>query len=172
MFLFFVVVLVISISPLSPALLSLIAENSGNDKLSTYVSLSSDINIFYFLEVILLIFMMLKFRNKFYETKWGTLILNGFFGYILINVMALTNASFVRFGWYYFIFIVLGLPFIYSFIKEVKMRSLFKNLVFVYYSLVFFRLLLVYDDGDFIPYKSIFQDFSRNSRWEYLDDRK
>ena len=61
---------------------------------------------------------------------------------------------------------------IYTIIKEQQLKSLFRNLVFVYYALVFFRLLIVYDDGDFMPYKSIFQDFNRNSQWEYMDDRR
>ena len=89
----------------------------------------------------------------------------------LINIIALTNASFIRFGWYYFIFLVLALPQIFYFIKQLEIRKLFKAGIYLYYSLLFFRLLIVYDDGDFMPYKTIFQDFDRNSQWEFMDKR-
>jgi len=169
---FFIAVfsLVISISPLSGILLSAIAESSGDEKTNIYVSQSGDVNIFYFIEVMLLIYLLLKFRTDFYKTKFGTLVINGLFGYIIVNIMSLTNASFVRFGWYYFFFLILALPSIYNFIQDKKSRKTFKMLVFIYYSFIFLRLLIVYDDGDFMPYKSIFQDFSRNSRWEFMED--
>lgn len=170
MLLIAIISLVISVSPLSGILLSALAESSGDEKANIYVSQSGDINIFYFIEVLLLIYLLLKFRNDFYKSEFGTLIINGLFGYIIVNIMSLTNASFVRFGWYYFFFLILALPSIYNFIQDKKSRKTFKMLVFIYYSFIFLRLLIVYDDGDFMPYKSIFQDFSRNSRWEFMED--
>jgi len=163
--------LFISVSPLSGALLGAIAETSGDEKASIYVSNSGDVNIFYFIEVLLLIYLLLKFRDDFYKTKFGTLIVNGLFGYILVNIISLTNGSFIRFGWYYFFFLILALPSIYNFIQDKNSKKLFKGLVYIYYSFIFFRLLIVYDDGDFMPYKSIFQDFNRNSRWEFMETK-
>lgn len=171
MFLIAVVAIIISVSPLSAILLGALAESSGDEKANIYVSLSSDVNIFYFIEVILLIILVLKFRLEFYKTKYGTLVINGLFGYIILNIMSLTNASFIRFGWYYFFFLILALPCIYNFIQDKKSKGLFKLAVFVYYSFIFFRLLIIYDDGDFMPYKSIFEDFNRNSRWENFEYR-
>jgi hypothetical protein len=163
--------LVISVSPLTSFFMTLISDNIDNDRIAVYVSKSGGINIFYLIEAVLLIYLLLKFRTQFYKTQKGTLILNGLFLYILINIMSLTNASFVRFGWFYFIFLVLAIPYIYNFIKQIEIKKVFKLGVYVYYSLLFFRLLIVYDDGDFMPYKSIFQEFNRNSQWEFMDKR-
>jgi len=170
MFVISVVTLIIAVSPLSAIILELLAENA-DAKVGTYVQLSGGINFFYLIESIVLIYLLLKFRSEFYKTEFGTLILNGLFGYTIVNIMALTNASFLRFGWYYFIFLALALPYIYKFISDVKLRMNFKLLIFIYYSALFFRLLISFDDGDFMPYKSIFQDFRRNGRWEILEYR-
>jgi len=162
---------IISLSPLSTLFLGMIAENSGDEKLMVYADKSSAINIFYLIEAALLIYLMVKFRSGFYKTKFGILMLNGLFGYIVINIMALTNASFIRFGWYYIIFLAIALPYMYTLIDDKELKSKFKTLVFVYYSLLFFRLLISYDEGDLMPYKSIFQDFRRNGMWEHYEYR-
>jgi len=169
MFIIAFVALIIAVSPLSGILLGALAESSGDEKASIYVAKSGDVNIFYFIEILLLIWLLLQFRADFYKTKYGTLLANGLFGYIIVNIMALTNASFVRFGWYYFFFLILAIPSIYNFINSQKTKMAFKTIVFAYYSLLFFRLLIVYDGGDFMPYKSIFQDFNRGSMWEFME---
>ncbi|NJM78916.1 MAG: hypothetical protein HC854_03480 [Flavobacterium sp.] len=171
MFVIAVIALVISISPLTNYFMALISESVENDRVDAYISRSGSVNLFYLIESVLLIYLILKFRIQFYQSKKGTLILNGLYLYVLINIMALTNASFIRFGWYYFIFLVLALPQIFQFIQQLEIKKLFKMSIYLYYSLLFFRLLIVYDDGDFMPYKTIFQDFDRNSQWEFMDKR-
>lgn len=166
-----VVAILISLSPLTEFFMQFIVENTDNEKIEIYAAKSGEINVLYLIEALLLIFLLLKFRDTFYKTPKETLLLNGLFFYILINIIALTNASFVRFGWYYFIFLVLAFPYFYMHIKPIPLKKIFKRAVYVYYSLLFFRLLLVYDDGDFMPYKTIFQDFNRNSQWEFMDKR-
>lgn len=170
MFVISVVALIVSVSPLSTFILGILAENA-DAKVGVYVEKSGGINVFYLIESAVLIYLMLKYRSDFYKTKFGTLILNGLFGYIIVNIMALTNASFLRFGWYYFIFLIIALPYIYTFIEYPKFKANFKLLIFIYYSFVFFRLLIAFDDGDFMPYKSIFQDFRRNGQWEIMEYR-
>jgi hypothetical protein len=85
--------------------------------------------------------------------------------------MGITNATFIRFSWYYLIFVVLALPYMYAFINDQKNKQTFKLLVFFYFALLFFRLLISYDGGDLLPYKSIFQDFERNGMWEFMEYR-
>ena len=83
----------------------------------------------------------------------------------------MTNATFIRLAWYYFFFVIIALPYMFIFARTNFNRLTFKSFIYIYYSLVFFRLLLVYDGGDFMPYKSIFQDFDREGRWEYMEYR-
>ena len=87
----------------------------------------------------------------------------------MIIIFSITNATFIRFGWYYFSFLCLGFPLVFRFIESINLKKLFRNTIFVYYSLVFFRLMLSFDGGDFYPYKSIFQDFERQGRWEFME---
>ena len=171
MFVIAIAALIISITPLMSYFMTFISESVDNEKVKVYVSKSGGINLFYLLESLLLIYLILKFSVQFYLSNKGIMILNGLYLYVLINIIALTNASFIRFGWYYFIFLVLALPQIFYFIKQLEIRKLFKAGIYLYYSLLFFRLLIVYDDGDFMPYKTIFQDFDRNSQWEFMDNR-
>lgn len=171
LFLIAVVALIISLSPLSTILLENLAESVDDSKVSVYISKSGGINFFYLLEALLLVVLLLKFKTKFYEEKWGILIMNGFFAYIIISIVALTNASFVRFTWYYFIFLAVALPYIYNFIEDKKSKNAFKLIIFLYFGLLYFRLLFLYDDGDFMPYKTIFQDFKRNGMWEHFEYR-
>jgi hypothetical protein len=145
------------------------SKTTENEKLAKYALKSDTINYFYIIEGLLILILTLKFRLKFYLRKENIIYFNGILIYGLIIIFSITNATFIRFSWYYFSFLCLGFPLLYKFISELSLKKLFKNLIFVYYSLVFFRLLLVYDGGDFYPYKSIFQDFERNGRWEFME---
>ena len=162
---------IVSLSPLGPLILNYLIGGFGDDRIMHYTTTYSAANLFYLMEAGLLSYFALKFQKDFYQEKRTTLIFNGFVLYILIIIISLTNATFIRLSWVYFIFVVLALPYLYHFIKDAKLKRTFKILVFVYYSLVFFRLLLVFDGGDFLPYKSIFQDFNRNGIWEWMEYR-
>ena len=166
------IVLFISLTPLSNFFISSIADTTDSDKLATYTEKGGSTNLFYLIEGGLAIYLAIIFHKYFYKATQTTVIFNGFFIYAVTILAGLTNATFIRFSWYYFIFVVLALPYIYTFIKSNNLKSLYKNLLFIYYALVFFRLLIVYDGGDFMPYKSIFQDFDRNGLWEFMEYRQ
>jgi len=134
-----------------------------------YALKSGGINYFYVIEGLLLVILALKFRHKFYLNRKNIIYFNGILLYGLIIIFSITNATFIRFGWYYFSFLCLGFPLVFRFISHLNLKKLFRNAIFVYYSLVFFRLLLTFDGGDFYPYKSIFQDFERHGRWEFME---
>lgn len=165
------IALLISTTALSSFFFGFLDDSANNEKFSKYLATTSTVNFFYLFEILLLIVLIFKFKNKFYTSDKGTLILNGMLGYAFISILSLTNATFVRFTWYYLIFILLGLPYIYQFIAVRSQKRQFKFAVYLYYSLLFFRLLILYDDGDFLPYKSIFNDFDRHGRWEFMEYR-
>jgi len=163
--------LLVSLSPLGDFLLGAAVEQVDSAKLAVYADKSGGVNIFYLIEGLLVLILFAIFRFRLYANQRYRLFANGLFFYGLIIILSLTNATFVRFAWYFFIFVVLALPAIMFQIKDLKTRQLFRLGVFIYYNAVFFRLLLVYDGGDFMPYKSIFQDFDRNGRWEFMEYR-
>jgi len=113
----------------------------------------------------------LFFRKYFYQYKQTMLFFNGFILYLLICVIGLTNPTFVRLAWYYFVFVALSLPYMLYFLKDANLRVSFKSLISMYYAMVFFRLLISYDDGDLMPYKAIFQKGDREGMWEYMEYR-
>jgi hypothetical protein len=162
---------IIFASPLGKMVTQLIADTTENSKLSIYAGKHSSINIFYVIELIMFISLAFIFKKYFYKYKQTMLIFNGFVFYILMSIIGLTNASFVRLAWYFFIFVVLAIPYMYSFLQDEKLRMLFKSFVFVYYTAIFLRLLIVFDNGDFMPYKTIFQDFDREGMWDHMEYR-
>lgn len=171
MFITLLVTFTIAISPLGNILFGFLAETSDNDKLSLYVSRNNDVNIFYFIEIILISILGFNFKDKFYQTEIGTFFFNGMVIYILVSTLALTNPTFVRFGWYFFVFIIVGITYIYSFIDDVKQKNIFKTLTFLYFTLLFFRLVIILDGGDYMPYKTFFQDFDRQGQFDWMEYR-
>ena len=164
-----IIVAVLSISGLGAELILGVSELTENEKLAKYSHKSGTINYFYVIEGLLLLTLVLNLKHKFYLNKNHIVYFNGILIYGLVIIFSITNATFIRFGWYYFSFLCLGFPVIIKLIDSPDFKRLFKKAIFVYYSLVFFRLLLVYDGGDFYPYKSIFQDFDRKGRWEFME---
>jgi hypothetical protein len=162
---------VIFASPLGQLVSRLVADTTENSKLNLYAEKHSSINIFYVIELVMFVSLAFIFKKYFYQYKQTMLIFNGFVFYMLMSIVGLTNASFVRLAWYYFIFVVLAIPYMYSFLQDAKLKTVFKSLTFLYFSAIFFRLLIVFDNGDFMPYKTIFQDFDRGGVWDFMEYR-
>ncbi|MRJ09474.1 EpsG family protein [Ornithobacterium rhinotracheale] len=166
------IVLFLSFSPLGNALKESTVESINIEKASGYIDKDSGVNIFYLIEALALFILGLKFRASFYQTPKGIAIFNGFALYVFFTLATLTNASFLRLTWYYFIFLVLAIPYMYNAIKDIKLRNFFKLCLGVYFGATFIRLLILWDSGDLMPYKSIFQDFNRNGRFEFMEYRQ
>ncbi|MGV4554346.1 EpsG family protein [Ornithobacterium rhinotracheale] len=166
------IILFLSFTPLGDLLKESVVEGVGSNKASEYMKENSNANIFYLIEALALFILGLKFRTSFYQTPKGIAIFNGFALYVFFTLATLTNASFLRLTWYYFIFLVLAIPYMYNAIKDIKLRNFFKLCIGVYFSAVFIRLLILWDGGDLMPYKSIFQDFNRNGRFEFMEYRQ
>jgi hypothetical protein len=158
----------VALTPVGTFAASFFSENI-DQKYEGYAAQFTEVNFLYVIEAGLLIFLLLKYRLSFYQTPKGTLVFNGVVLYTFFIVLSLTNATFVRLSWYFLIFYCFGLAYIYSFITQPKWRFTYRLVVFVYFSLVFFRLLIYYDGGDFMPYKSIFEDFDRGGMWEHME---
>lgn len=168
-FLGFLVLGILSFTGLGSILFTEIGNVSGEQKIGNYASMSGIINIFYAIEGFIIVVLSFLYRNRFYNTSiFSISIFNGFLFYGFILILGITNATFVRLSWYYFMFICLGLPY---FVVLTNQKTVFKNLILIYYSALFFRLMILFDGGDFMPYKSIFQDFDRNGRWEFMEYR-
>lgn len=161
----------IFMTPLGSALLSSFAESSGNNKLAEYSQLSSGVNFFYILEIVLLIFLLVKFSGDFFKKDDTNLVFNGIVLYTLLTTIGITNATYIRFGWYYYIFVIIGLPYIYIYIKSYKIKHFYKLLIFIYFGLMSIRLLFTWDGGDMIPYKAFYLDTERKGRFEFLEYR-
>lgn len=165
-------ILVVSFSPIGQFAFGLIADQMENDKVNRYLDKSSSINVFYLIEVGMVMGILFAFRKQLYETLSGTMVANGLLLYFGMVAVSLTNATFIRLGWYYLIFYVLGFTYFVVFQRDKNVRLVTKLGVMVYFSLMFFRLLILYDSGDLMPYKSIFQDFERGGRFEFMEYRR
>jgi hypothetical protein len=130
------------------------------------------INYFYTIEAVIL-FLWLNVRYKFYFTQdiRQQLIFNSSALYMFILLIAVGNASAIRLSWFFLIGPIL---FITNEIEKNKNRkdTLFiLFLVLIYFSLVYFRIMIYWDNGDFMPYKSIFNDILRHGQWEFMEYR-
>jgi hypothetical protein len=164
--------LIIFATPLSVVFAQYVALFSENEKLAVYSNKSGGVNIFYVIELMIFISIAFMFKKKFYQDAYTKLIFNGFILYIFTAIIGLSNASFNRLTWYFFLFTILALTRIISFIKDPNLRKVYTFFIFLYYTLVFLKLLFSFDDGDLMPYKTIFQDFNRNGDWEWMEYRK
>jgi transmembrane protein EpsG len=165
---------IIAVSPLSRIIFSRLSDVSDMEKVNVYLTTEdSSFNFFYLIEVVLIIYLMLKFKKQFNENTMSNFIFNGMFAYVLVSIIGINNATFVRFGWYFYIFIFIGLSYVYTFIETKKGKLLFKNLTFLYFGMLYLRFIIFVDSGaNLIPYKTIFQDFDRHGKYEFMEYRK
>lgn len=162
--------LIFAISPLSNMLISLVGEELDS-KYAHYTNKASTFNVFYLIESSVLAYLLVKFRDDLQRHKFGKFLNNALFVYILLSFMAITNATYIRFIWYYMFFLVIAIPVFYGFIKSSQNRMLFKTAIVTYFVALFFRLLILWDGGDMMPYKSIFSDEPRNGMWDFMEYR-
>lgn len=165
-------VFAIFLSPIGNFLLAFLAESSENSKLSYYTDKTSGINFLYVIEGLLLSYVAYIYKNVFYRNPKTTVIFNGFLIYIIITIVAITNPTYARFSWYFFIFIILGLPHVYLYISNLKEKSTFRLIVFLYFAILLVRMLFVWDNGDLIPYKAFYLDTERKGQFDFMEYRR
>lgn len=163
--------LIVFLSPIGGFIMELLASGSENNKLQHYAERTGGINFLYLMESLILIYLASIYKNEFYKRKDTTAIFNGFLCFILVTLLSITNATYVRFTWYFFIFVVLALPYIYIFTNNAKGRRNFRLWVFVYFSAMMVRMLFIWDNGDLIPYKAFYLDTERHGQFDYMEYR-
>lgn len=141
-------------------------------KVEGYHSRSKGINVFYLIESFLLLGIFLYFKETFYKNKNRIVIANGYFLYILVTIFAVKNGAFIRFNWYYLVFIAIGLTYPLMEIKYIKFKHLYKFTIMLYFGLLFIRLLLNWDAGDLMPYQTIFEEDDRKGMHDYMEYRR
>lgn len=169
-YIFFVIGCLLGLVLSTTKIFSLFGKFIGNDKASVYGEIEGAFNFFYLIEASLL-FLWLIIRFNIYKVQnyKYQIVYNASVIYMFFLLLAVTNATAVRFTWY---FLIGAIMFISHEINiNRKNRNLIILLVITYFSLIFFRIMIVWDNGDFMPYKSIFNDIPRHGQWEFMEYR-
>lgn len=169
-YIFFVLGCLLSFVFSTTQIFSILGGVVENDKASIYGDMESSSNFFYFVEASILCFWLaIRFNVYKLENTKYQIVYNASVFYMFFLLLAVSNATAARFTWY---FLIGPLMFIAN---EININKKNKNLIFlliiVYFSLIFFRVMTVWDGGDFMPYKSIFSDEPRHGRWEFMEYR-
>lgn len=120
------------------------------------------VNYLYLLESICLFVFFMIFRKSF-RTRTEQVFFFSCCIYIALLVVASKNGTMIRLTWYFFLPVLVSI----SIVAE-KYHRLLYLIFIVVFSLIYFRTLMVWDGGDFVPYQTIFNDSIRPSRWNYL----
>lgn len=149
-------------------LFSFVGSESGLEKVVAYGSTESNsINYFYLFESLLLGISIVKCRSNLYSNVDNICLTNVAYCYVCFSFLTMRDATILRLIWYFIIGFIYVIPKICYYLKN--SMPFIKPLVLLYFTLLFFRLLFLWDNGDMIPYKTFFQNESRNGRWEYLE---
>lgn len=165
----FLMSLLLGLSPFISISSSFIGEVASSTKLMKYGTNSFNVNYLYILEAIFFvipIFMINK--NKIYTRK-DILFFNICIIYICILLLTIKDGTAYRYSWVFLIGLSITVPKIISLLENKKIAYLYQAAFVLYLSLLYIRLVLLWDGGDFLPYKSIFEDFNRNGRWEFME---
>ena len=163
--------IIMAITPLSQFLFGFLGDSLENEKLLHYSNIKTGFNYLYLIEIFIIIGLFFAYKSKFYQSKLGILAINGSVFYILLSAIALTNANFVRFTWYPFIFVIILISKIMYDFSGVQKRVVFKTVVFLYFGLLYFRYVFYLDEGDWIPYKAIYMDTERHGKFDFMEYR-
>lgn len=165
-----ILTLIVAVSPLSSIIFSFIGDEVDS-KFGHYANKESSFNIFYLIEASTLALLLYKFKNDLFKTRQGKLLANGLFIYILVTLMAITNATFIRFIWYYLIFVILTLPVMVEYVLNDINKKYFKLITIFYFLTLSTRLLLIWDGGDLMPYQTFLSEEPRNGMWDFMEYR-
>ena len=164
----FIVSLILGLTPFIKMIFSVIGNTFQIDKANSYAEGGmSGTNVFYLIEAFLITVSIVKLRDQLYSQKLLICLTNILICYISISLLTLREATANRLTWFFLIGYVGLIPVICKLLQN-KISGI-KYFVIIYFSLMFFRLLILWDGGDMLPYKTFFQDFNRNGRWEYLE---
>uniref|UniRef100_UPI0039A670EE EpsG family protein n=1 Tax=Ornithobacterium rhinotracheale TaxID=28251 RepID=UPI0039A670EE len=142
------------------------------DRLKYYALEHTEPKYLYLLEIPLVL-AVLHFipKLKSINPLQKRLLFNAVFLYGFFSIFSVQNATFIRMAWFYFLGLATAIVLVVSYFKYSRFKNYLQAGILLYYSAIFFRLLISFDGGDFIPYKTIFQDFNRNGAFEIYEYR-
>lgn len=142
----------------------------GGDIGGTGSSTESGVNYLYGLESVLIFIWLLFIRRRYQSSDIKQkIIFNISLFYTCFILLTLKDATAVRMSWYFLLAPALLIS--YDLESKFKGYKILFSVTIIYFSLLFFRIMFVWDGGDFMPYKSIFESEPRNGRWEILEYR-
>ncbi|MFV5462468.1 EpsG family protein [Acinetobacter towneri] len=152
------------------ALFGLIGSSLDNERILGAELNAIKFNYFYVVEATLIFFWILlnyKFYIKYERDK--VIIFNVSIYYCLFVLLTVKDATAVRMCWY----LLIGPAWLIAHNLDTRFNGYkyFALIVILYFSVIFFRTMFLWDGGDFLPYKSIYSDVQREGRWEHLEYR-
>lgn len=121
-----------------------------------------NLNYLYIIESMIL-FSMLLYFSRYFESQEERFYFNLSFVYVALLMVATTNGTFVRLTWYFIYPLLIALSIISK-----KHSTMIIYIFIVLFGAIYFRTLIIWDGGDFLPYQTIFNETLRPSRWNYL----
>lgn len=143
------------------------------DRLKYYAFENTELKYLYLLEIpliLVVLYFIPKLKNILALQQ--RILFNAVFLYGFFSIFSMQNTTFIRFAWFYFLGLASAIVLILNYFNRSEIKNYIKIGILVYYSAIFFRILISFDGGDFIPYKSIFNEFKRNGQFEIYEYRQ
>ncbi|MDO5571243.1 MAG: EpsG family protein [Bacteroidales bacterium] len=147
--------------------LGTVGEAMDLEKASVYANVSGgDVNIYYAIEAAIIGIGLYFTREKFYSSKISTLFFNIAICYVCSTFITMRDATGVRLVWYFMIGMVYAVSSLaYCFKDSPALRNAVLVTIFIYFSALHFRLLMIWDSGDMMPYQTFLSDTQRPTIW-------
>ena len=165
----FVISLLLGLTPFVSIVSSFIGETTNSTKLMKYGANNFNVNYLYILEAIFFVIPIFIINKNKINTRKDILFFNICIIYICLLLLTVKDGTAYRYSWVFLIGLTITVPKIISLLENKKIAYLFQTAFILYICLLFVRLLLLWDGGDLLPYKTIFEDYNRNGRWEYME---
>lgn len=161
------VTFILGTTPFFSAILGEVGEKMNIQKAQLYANRGiGGINYFYVLEATIIGSFLYFTRRLFYTGRESTLFYNLALAYVCATFFTLRDATGVRFTWYFLIgmvYVISSLPYCFRFAPYAR-RYICLGM-FLYFSALHFRLLMIWDGGDMMPYQTYVTETARPTRW-------
>lgn len=151
-----IIIAVSGVTNIIGSLTSGLLNESSSQKLNQYFEGGLMVNILNFVELIPVLFFVMKNRNKMeLRNEYFNLFFNFFIVTLLLTII-FYNLSFIsRLKSYYIIGYIIILSQLIDFSKKLKLRNMLFIVISLYCFLVYIREIIVFDNGaGFLPYKA------------------
>lgn len=140
----------------------------GGSKLELYSEEEqAGVHLFYLIENLILAGCLIANRKEIYKDSNKIPYYNIALLYVVFTFLALRMPSAVRFIWYYFVGYAFFVPYFCH--KYVRPKEVMLFIVILYFSIIFYRNLVVRGNGISLPYKVFFLDSPKRDDRGYYD---